>query len=337
MKKKVVFLLCMMLLLALTVTACGSSENTEQPKNNAANENQQEEIPAIDASTDDVDVTVGEEPTKEPTPTQAPTQAPAVKAERLLLGLSESMKKYGTAELDMGLTLDLNLSDAELDELESDEYFDGIELTNQISLKVKGTMACGKTATSMDLDVELDEFGAVWGQQILQYLQLSDSGEMMNYYYNDYEGIWYLYNEGEMTAPDLTEWAQSINLVDTRQLATKTVYKEIEMKEEADKYLVDGVIDFKRFKMFASIANMFNQEIMSALPDDMEIKLHMEFNKDDLSITVLSIYLDNLRPLTQNDRAQFSEMYFEMKYDISPNGAQIVIPAQVIDSAISAN
>lgn len=332
MKKRVAFVLGVVFVLVFALTACGSEKNTQQSADNTAN-TEQAVIPAVDETVQEVET----EPTKKPTPTTAPTQAQAIKVERLLLGLSENLKKFGSAELDMGLTMDLNLSDAEVDDLKSMEYYDGIELTNQISLKVSGELACGKTATSMNLDVELDEFGAVWGQNIIQYLQLSDSGEMKNYYFDDYAGIWYVYNEGEMSAPDLTEWALSIDLVDTRQLATKNVYEEIEMKEEADKYLVDGVISFERFRMFAGIANMFNQEIMNSLPKDMEVKLHMEFNKEDLSITVLSIYLDNLQPLTQKDRAQFSEMYFEMKYDISPEGAQIVVPAQVIDSAISAN
>lgn len=335
MKKKVMVLFGIMLVLCLALTACGSAENTEQPKNNAANEDLQEEIPAIDEASqeDETETTVEITPTSTPTP----TPAPAVQVGRLLLGLSENMKEYGTAEMDMGLTAELNLSDDEIEMLASDEYFEGVEIVNKVTFALKGVLAGSKTAASIDLDVDMNEFGVAWHQDIEQYLQTSDSGELINYYFDDYAGSWYAYNEGEATPPDLTENAMSIGIIDTRQLAMKTVYQEIEMTEEVDKYLVDGTISFERFRMFAEIANFFNQEIMNSLPKDMEIKVHMEFDKETLAIRVLSIYLDNIRPMTQNDRAQFTELYIDIKFDITPNGAQIVIPPYVLDSVVSAN
>lgn len=333
MKKRLLLLLITALLGLMAFTACGSSEDTEQPKNNASNEDLQEEIPAIDSPSQEDETDVQPTPTSTPTP----SPAPAVQVGRLLLGLSENMKEYGTVEMDMGLTAEINLSDEEIDMLASSDYFEGIEIVNKVEFAVKGTFAGSKTAASIDLDVDMNEFGAPWSQNIEQYLQTSESGDLINYYFDDYAGMWYAYNEGESTPPDLTDNAMSVGIIDTRQLATQTVYQEIEMTEEMDKYLVDGTISFERFRMFAEIANFFNQEIMNSLPKDMEIKVHMEFDKETLAISVLSIYLDNIRPLTQNDRAQFTELYIDMKFDITPNGAKIVIPAYILDSAVNAN
>ena len=334
MKKKLVLLFITALLGLMVFTACGSSENAEQTKNNAVNEDLQEEIPAIDSSTQDDTEDIAE---VTPTSTPTPSPAPAVQVGRLLLGLSEHMKEYGTVEMDMGITAEINLTDDEIEMLESNEYFEGIEIGNKIEFAVAGVFAGSKTAASIDLDVDINEFGAAMHQDIEQYLQTSESGELINYFFDASTGMWYAYNEGETTPPDLTDNAQSIGIIDTRQLATQTVYQEIEMTEDMDKYLVDGVISFERFRMFAEIANIFNQEIMNTLPKDMEIKVHMEFEKETLAISVLSIYLDNIRPLTQNDRAQFTELYIDMEFDITPNGANIVIPPYILDSAVNAN
>lgn len=331
MKKRVMLLLGIVLALVLALTACGSEENTEQPKNDVANENLQEEIPAFDEGLTEIEV----EPTQASTPTPTPTQA--VKVERLLLGLGEYMKEYGSAELDMGMTVLLNMTDAEIEELKQSEIFENIEITSEFKLNATGLLTSSKDSSGIQLNIENNEFGYPWSRKVEQYLQLNENGEMMNYFFDEYEGTWYVYNEGEATPLDLTEWAESIGVINCRQLATKTVYQELELTEDVDKYLIDGSINFERFRMFASIANIFIPDIMNTLPNDLEIKIHMEFGKDDLGIRVMSIYLDNMRPMTQNDRMQFSEFYIDIKFDITPNGTRVQIPAYIIDSAVSAN
>lgn len=331
MKKRVMCFIGIMVVLCLALTACGSKESNEQPADKAANESQQEEIPAIDAPVQEDEP----ESTTTPIPTPVPTKEPQkVKVGRLLLGLGGYMREYGSIEMDLGLTTTLNLTDAEIEELKNTGAFEEIEIGSDISMKAKGMFGCNKQAAGIELKIDMNQFGAVMHQDRAQYFYLSESGDVLDYYYDSYTGTWYQYNEGEMEIPDLTELVGIIDAINLKDLALEQVYQELVMTEDMDKYLVDGIISFDRFLLMASVANVFIPEIMNSLPDDLEIKVHMEFDQETLAIRVLSIYLDNIRPMTQTDRVQFSELYIDMKFDITPDGAKVVIPGEALDHAI---
>ena len=86
---------------------------------------------------------------------------------------------------------------------------------------------------------------------------------------------WYEYNEGETNVPDLTDMTDMLGVVDVAPLATKTVYKEVTMVEDGDKYLVDGKIDFARFTKMTMFVNMFNQNVLNMMTDDLDIHVHI--------------------------------------------------------------
>lgn len=329
MKKRVVLLLSIMLVLALT--ACGSSKNTEQPKNDVANENQQEEIPAIgELQEDEEEVVVTSTPT--PTPAQE-----TVKVERLLLGLGENMRELGTAELDMSMVFAENLSEEDIELMKEDEMFKDIEVTNEYIIRIKGDMACSKDSGVGDFDIDYDVYGYQMHEDYTNYFQRTDSGELIDYYYNVRDGVWYEYNEGETNVPDLTDMTDMLGVVDVAPLATKTVYKEITMVEDGDKYLVDGKIDFARFTKMTMFVNMFNQNVLNMMTDDLDIHVHMEFGKEDKALRVLSIYLADPKPLTPDDVAQFTELYLDVKYNVTADGQNVSIPMEVRENAVKEN
>ena len=329
MKKRVVLLLSIMLVLALT--ACGSSKNTEQPKNDVANENQQEEIPAIGELQEDEEEVVA---TSTPTPTPAQE---TVKVERLLLSLSEHMRELGNAELDMSLVLAENLSEEDIELMKEDEMFKDIEVTNEYIIRIKGDMACSKDSGVGDFDIDYDVYGYQMHEDYTNYFQRTDSGELIDYYYNVRDGVWYEYNEGENNVPDLTDMTDMLGVVDVAPLATKTVYKEITMVEDGDKYLVDGKIDFARFTKMTMFVNMFNQNVLNMMTDDLDIHVHMEFGKEDKALRVLSIYLADPKQLTPDDIAQFTELYLDVKYNVTADGQNVSIPMEVRENAIKEN
>lgn len=331
MKKKLTLLLITMLMVLLVLTACGSSENTEQPKNNAANENLQEEIPAIGESQEDEEEVVA---TSTPTPTPAQE---TVKVERLLLGLGENMRELGTAELDMSLVLAENLTEEDIESIKEDEMFKDIEVTNEYIIRIKGDMACSKESGVGDFDIDYDMYGYKMHEDYVNYFQRTDSGELIDYYYNVRDGVWYEYNEGETNVPDLTDMTDMLGVVDVAPLATKTVYKEITMVEDGDKYLVDGKIDFARFTKMTMFVNMFNQNVLNMMTEDLDIHVHMEFGKEDKALRVLSIYLADPKPLTPDDIAQFTELYLDVKYNVTADGQNVSIPMEVRDNAIKEN
>ncbi len=329
MKKKITFLFITVLM--LLVTACGSSENTEQPKNDVANENQQEEIPAIGESQEDEEEVVA---TSTPTPTPAQE---TVKVERLLLGLGENMRELGTAELDMSLVLAENLTEEDIESIKEDEMFKDIEVTNEYIIRIKGNMACSKDSGVGDFDIDYDMYGYQMHEDYINYFQRTDSGELIDYYFSMMDGMWYEYNEGENNVPDLTDMTDMLGVVDVAPLATKTVYKEITMVEDGDRYLVDGKIDFARFTKMTMFVNMFNQNVLNMMTDNLDIHVHMEFGKEDKAIRVLSIYLADPKPLTPDDIAQFTELYLDVKYNVTPDGERVSIPLEVRDNAIKEN
>lgn len=331
MKKKLTLLLITMLMVLLVLTACGSSENTEQPKNDVTNENQQEEIPAIGESQEDEEEVVA---TSTPTPTPAQE---TVKVERLLLGLGENMRELGTAELDMSMVFAENLSEEDIELMKEDEMFKDIEVTNEYIIRIKGDMACSKDSGVGDFDIDYDVYGYQMHEDYTNYFQRTDSGELIDYYYNVRDGVWYEYNEGETNVPDLTDMTDMLGVVDVAPLATKTVYKEVTMVEDGDKYLVDGKIDFARFTKMTMFVNMFNQNVLNMMTDDLDIHVHMEFGKEDKALRVLSIYLADPKPLTPDDIAQFTELYLDVKYNVTADGQNVSVPMEVRENAIKEN
>lgn len=331
MKKKLTLLLITALMVLLVLTACGSSENTEQPKNNAANENLQEEIPAIGETKEDEEEVVA---TSTPTPTPAQE---TVKVERLLLGLGENMRELGTAELDMSMVFAENLSEEDIELMKEDEMFKDIEVTNEYIIRIKGDMACSKDSGVGDFDIDYDVYGYQMHEDYTNYFQRTDSGELIDYYYSIRDGVWYEYNEGENNVPDLTDMTDMLGVVDVAPLATKTVYKEITMVEDGDKYLVDGKIDFARFTKMTMFVNMFNQNVLNMMTDDLDIHVHMEFGKEDKALRVLSIYLADPKPLTPDDIAQFTELYLDVKYNVTADGQNVSVPMEVRENAIKEN
>ena len=328
MKKKLALLFITILMGVLVLTACGASENEELPKSDATNENLQEEIPAIGESQEEVVATS--------TPTPTPAQE-NVKVERLLLGLGENMRELGTAELEMSLVLSENLSEEDIELIKEDEMFKDIEVTNEYIIRIKGDMACSKDSGVGDFDIDYDMYGYKMHEDYTNYFQRTDSGELIDYYYNIREGVWYEYNEGENNVPDLTDMTDMLGVVDVAPLATKTVYKEIAMVEDGDRYLVDGKIDFARFTMMTMFVNMFNQNVLNMMTDDLDIHVHMEFGKEDKALRVLSIYLADPKQLTPDDIAQFTELYLDVKYNVTADGQKVSIPMEVRENAIKEN
>ena len=49
------------------------------------------------------------------------------------------------------------------------------------------------------------------------------------------------------------------------------------------------------------------------------------------------MYLANPKQITQNDMVQFSELRVDVKFNISPDGEKIVVPMDILNSAVSVN
>lgn len=328
MKKKLVFLLIAVFMMML-FTACGSTENTEQPGNDVSNE-KQEEIPAIDESQ--------EEPEATPTPTLSPTPTPeAIQPGRLMLGLSQNMREYGSAEIDLSIVLDMNLNDERIKMLEDSGYYDGIEIEPVFWLKANGNFASSKDAAMATLNMEQNQCGLVSPWSNSEYMQRNTDGDLLEYYFSAADGRWCVYNQGNSTTPDLTEWIEVFGVAQVSQLATMTVFEDIAVTEEGDKYFVDGMISFERFLKITEVGNSLYASGALLNPDDLEINVHAEFGKDDKKIQLLSMYLANPKQITQNDMAQISELRFDVKFNISPDGEKIVVPMDILNSAVSVN
>ena len=144
MKKRLALLFITVLMGLMVFTACGSTENTEQPGNNVSDE-KQEEIPAINEKQE-------EELPATPTPTLSPTPTPEViQPGRLMLNLSQNMKEYGSAEIDMSIVLDMNLNDEQIKMLEDSGYYNDIEIEPVFWLKANGSFASSKDAAMAHL------------------------------------------------------------------------------------------------------------------------------------------------------------------------------------------
>ena len=226
MKKKLTLLLITALTGLMVLTACGSSENTEQPGTNVSDEKQQEEIPAIG------DQSQEEEPTATPTPTLSPTPTPEViQPGRLMLGLSQSMREYGSAEIDMSIVLDVNLNDEQIKMLEDSGYYNDIEIEPVFWLKANGNFASSKDAAMATLNMEQNQSGLVSKWSNSEYMQRNTEGDLLEYYFSAAEGSWVVYNQGDSTTPDLTEWIEIFGVAQVSQLATMTVFEDIAVTE----------------------------------------------------------------------------------------------------------
>jgi len=328
MKKKFVFLLIAVFMMLL-FTACGSTENTEQPGNNVSDE-KQEEIPAIDEKQE-------EEPTATPTPTLSPTPTPEViQPGRLMLYLTEGMKEYGSAEIDLSIVADMNLTDDQIQMLKDSGYYEGIEIEPVVSVKATGNFASNKDAAMAELTVEQNQAGLLYQRTTRNYMQRNAEGDILEYYVGN-DGMWYVYNQGDTTTPDLTEWIDIFGVAQVSQLSISTVFEEIALTEEGNQYFVDGVISFDRFMKMTEAGSSFYTSGVQAVSGDLEINVHAEFGKADKQIRFLSMYLANPKQLTQKDEMQISELRFDVTFNISQDGAQIVVPMDIVNSAVSAN
>ena len=315
----------------MVLTACGSSENTEQPGNNVSNE-KQEEIPTIDESLQE------EEPAATPTPTLSPTPTPEViQPGRLMLGLSQNMREYGSAEIDLSMVLDMNLNDEQIKMLEDSGYYNDIEIEPVFWLKANGNFASSKDATMATLNMEQNQCGLVSKWSNSEYMQRNTEGDLLDYYFSAAEGSWVVYNQGDTTTYDLTEWIEVFGVAQVAQLATMTVFEDIAVTEEGDKYFVDGIISFERFMLITEAVNSLFAGGVSFDSNDLKINVHAEFGKEDKKIQFLSMYLANPKQITQNDMVQFSELRFDVKFNISPDGEKIVVPMDILNSAVSVN
>lgn len=331
MKKKLMLLLITALMGLMVLTACGSSENTEQPGNNVSNE-KQEEIPTIDESLQE------EEPAATPTPTLSPTPTPEViQPGRLMLGLSQNMREYGSAEIDLSMVLDMNLNDEQIKMLEDSGYYNDIEIEPVFWLKANGNFASSKDATMATLNMEQNQCGLVSKWSNSEYMQRNTEGDLLDYYFSAAEGSWVVYNQGDTTTYDLTEWIEVFGVAQVAQLATMTVFEDIAVTEEGDKYFVDGIISFERFMLITEAVNSLFAGGVSFDSNDLKINVHAEFGKEDKKIQFLSMYLANPKQITQNDMVQFSELRFDVKFNISPDGEKIVVPMDILNSAVSVN
>ena len=330
MKKRLALLFITVLMGLMVFTACGSTENTEQPGNNVSDE-KQEEIPAINEKQE-------EELPATPTPTLSPTPTPEViQPGRLMLGLSQGMKEYGSAEIDLSMVLDMNLNDEQIKMLEDSGYYEDIEIEPVFWLKANGDFASSKDATRATLNMEQNQCGLVSKWSNSEYMQRNTEGDLLEYYFSAADGMWCVYNQGDSTTPDLTEWIEIFGVAQVSQLATMTVFEDIAVTEEGDKYFVDGIISFERFLKITEVGNSLYASGAPLNPDDLEINVHAEFGKDDKKIQFLSMYLANPKQLTQNDMAQISELRFDVKFNISPDGEKIVVPMDILNSAVSVN
>ena len=329
MKKKLTLLLITALTGLMVLTACGSSENTEQPGTNVSDEKQQEEIPAIDEKQE-------EEPTATPTPTLSPTPTPEVmQPGRLMLGLSQNMKEYGSAEIDLSIVAELNLTDDQVEELKNTGYFDELEIEHIFGFKASGSFASNKDAARAELEIEQNQYGLVSQRMNREYMQRNTDGELLDYYISAADGMWYVYNQGDTTTPDLTEWLEIFGVAQVSQLSTMTVFEDITVTEEGNQYLVDGIMSFDRFMKMSDMTGMFYAEDLAKLPDDLQVNMHAEFGKEDKRIRFLTMYLANPKELAPNEWVQFSELRFDVKFNISPDGEKIVVPMDIVNSAVS--
>ena len=330
MKKRLALLFITVLMGLMVFTACGSTENTEQPGNNVSDE-KQEEIPAINEKQE-------EELPATPTPTLSPTPTPeAIQPGRLMLGLSQNMREYGSAEIDLSMVLDMNLDDEQIKMLEDSGYYDGIEIEPVFWLKANGDFASSKDATRATLNMEQNQCGLVSKWSNSEYMQRNTDGDLLEYYFSAADGMWCVYNQGDSTTPDLTEWIEIFGVAQVSQLATMTVFEDIEVTEEGDLYFVDGTISFERFMKITDAVNSLFAGGVSFDSNDLEINVHAEFGKEDKKIQFLSMYLANPKQITQNDMVQFSELRFDVKFNISPDGEKIVVPMDILNSAVSVN
>ena len=330
MKKRLALLFITVLMGLMLFTACGSTENTEQPGNNVSDE-KQEEIPAINEKQE-------EELPATPTPTLSPTPTPeAIQPGRLMLGLSQNMREYGSAEIDLSMVLDMNLDDEQIKMLEDSGYYDGIEIEPVFWLKANGNFASSKDAAMATLNMEQNQCGLVNPWSNSEYMQRNTDGDLLEYYFSAADGMWCVYNQGDSTTPDLTEWIEIFGVAQVSQLATMTVFEDIAVTEEGDLYFVDGTISFERFMKITEAVNSLFAGGVSFDSNDLEINVHAEFGKEDKKIQFLSMYLANPKQITQNDMVQFSELRFDVKFNISPDGEKIVVPMDILNSAVSVN
>ena len=326
MKKKFAILLVAIFVLMM-FTACGSTENTEQPGNKVSDE-KQEEISEIDEP-------LQEEPTATPTPTLSPTPTPEViQPGRLLLGLSQNMKEYGSAEIDMSVVVDVNLSENGREEMKASGYFDGVEIEDEVSYRMKGNVASNKDGASANLLITENYYGLKDDRIFAEYMQRNADGDLLDYYLS-VEDIWCVYVQGDTTTPDLTDWLELLGVAQVSQLTVVNVFENLALTEEGDQYLVDGMISFDRFMKITEIGESFYANELAAVSGDLEVNVHAEFGKADKKIRLLSMYLANPKEMTQNDKLQFSELYCNVRFNISPDGERIVVPMDIVNSAVN--
>jgi len=326
MKKKFAILLVAIFVLMM-FTACGSTENTEQPGNKVSDE-KQEEISEIDEP-------LQEEPTATPTPTLSPTPTPEViQPGRLLLGLSQNMKEYGSAEIDMSVVVDVNLSENGREEMKASGYFDGVEIEADVSYRMNGNIASNKDGASAELLITENYYGLKDDTIFAEYMQRNADGDLLDYYLS-VEDIWCVYSQGDTTTPDLTDWLELLGVAQVSQLTVVNVFENLALTEEGDQYLVDGMISFDRFMKITEIGESFYANELAAISGDLEVNVHAEFGKADKKIRLLSMYLANPKEMTQNDKLQFSELYCNVRFNISPDGEKIVVPMDIVNSAVS--
>ena len=326
MKKKFAILLVAIFVLMM-FTACGSTENTEQSGNKVSDE-KQEEISEIDEP-------LQEEPTATPTPTLSPTPTPeAIQPGRLLLGLSQNMKEYGSAEIDMSVVVDVNLSENGREEMKASGYFDGVEIEDEVSYRMKGNVASNKDGASANLLITENYYGLKDDTIFAEYMQRNADGDLLDYYLS-VEDIWCVYSQGDTTTPDLTDWLELLGVAQVSQLTVVNVFENLALTEEGDQYLVDGMISFDRFMKITEIGDSFYANELAAVSGDLEVNVHAEFGKADKKIRLLSMYLANPKEMTQNDKLQFSELYCNVRFNISPDGERIVVPMDIVNSAVN--
>ena len=327
MKKRLALLFITVLMGLMVFTACGSTENTEQPGNNVSDE-KQEEIPAINEKQE-------EELPATPTPTLSPTPTPEViQPGRLLLGLSQNMKEYGSAEIDMSVVVDVNLSENGREEMKASGYFDGVEIEAEVSYRMNGNIASNKDGASAELLITENYYGLKDDRIFAEYMQRNADGDLLDYYLS-VEDIWCVYSQGDTTTPDLTDWLELLGVAQVSQLTVVNVFENLALTEEGDQYLVDGMISFDRFMKITEIGESFYANELAAVSGDLEVNVHAEFGKADKKIRLLSMYLANPKEMTQNDKLQFSELYCNVRFNISPDGERIVVPMDIVNSAVN--
>jgi hypothetical protein len=165
-------------------------------------------------------------------------------------------------------------------------------------------------------------------------MQRNADGDLLDYYLS-VEDIWCVCSLGDTTTPDLTHWLELISVAQVSQLAVVNVFENLVLTEEGDQYLVDGMISLDRFMKITEVGDSFYANELAAVSGDLEVNVHAEFGKADKNIRLLSMYLANPKKMTQNDRLQFSELYCNVRFNISPDGAKIVVPMDIVNSAVN--